>query len=577
MFGSMLISRLIRYCGLVVLTLNTIAAFTQDLEKLPDSLYVKMSGGINIGLQAYTSTGMNARRDPFSYLLNANLTFNISDVITMPFSATFSSGSRTFSQPRFGQVGLSPKYKAVTVHAGYRNMQFSPYTLNGISFLGGGVEVAPKDAIWKFKMLVGRFAKGIPFQDDINGKIELPSFERWGWGGMLTLGNKDYSADFILFKATDDHKSVTIPDSLNIAPKENLTFGINTKFKVFDKVSISTEYAGSAFTEDTRMEEIVYDRFTYLNNLGSLFTPRLSSSYNHAFGINVMYSANTYSLGASYRRIDPNYQTLGATYMSNDYQNITINGSKTLLKDRVTLSGNYGLQNNNLDGDKEQATKRIIASIQGTFNVNESWNLSANYSNYSTESNPTYINLIDSVRYAQVAKNMGGMVTYSIASEQVSHSFMLNVMVQNSQMLNNTATEVTQSNTVCKNALLSYTLSFQPLQISLNTSVNATIFEMEDNQTQTIGPVVSIQRPFLDRKMNTSLSYSRMISVVTGNNNSTSVARLNLVYKLFPKHTLKFSVSNTFLARHEKQEDTDAFVKKISNETRFMLNYGMTF
>ena len=573
----MLFNKLLKYCFIVLLLVYSRHVSAQDLENIPDSLYFKINGGINASTQFYTSSGMNARRDPFSYLLNANLVINVSDVISMPFSATFSSGSRTFNQPSFAIMGISPKYKAVTLHAGHRNMQFSPYTLNGISFLGGGVEVDPEKTIWRFKALAGRFAKGIPFKDDISGNVELPSYERWGWGGMVTLGKKDYSVDFILFKATDDHHSVSIPDSLNIAPKENLTFGLNTKFKLFEKLKVSTEYAGSAFTEDTRMEEVVYDRYTYLNNMGNLFVPRQSSSYSNAYSFKVDYGGETFSVGASFQRVDPEYKTLGSTYMSNDFRNITLNASKSLLESKLTLSGNCGFQKNNLAGDKEQTTNRAIASVQGSFNISENWNIAGNYSNFSTESNPTYINLVDSIRYMQVTENYGGMVSYSTASEVLTHTAMLNVTVQSSDMLNNSATEVTETNTLSRNAMLSYTMGVQPLQLTLNSSLNATVFESEGNSSRTMGPVVSLQRPFLKKKINTTVSWSRMMTMTDGRSNSTSVVRMNVNYRFLPKHTIKLTASSTFLNRHVREGEEEGYVRKKSNETRLMLNYGFNF
>lgn len=577
MFGYMLTSKIFKYiCVLITLCcIHNISA--QDLEKLPDSLYFKANGGINLGLSSYAAQGMNARRDPFSYVLNANLVINISDAISMPFSATLSSGSRTYNTPRYNIVGISPKYKAVTVHAGYRSMQFSQYTLSGINFFGLGVEVAPKESFWKFKTLGGRFAKGIPFNNEITGRVELPSYERWGWGGMLTLGNKDYSADLILFKATDDHHSVSIPDSLNITPKENLTFGLNTKLKLAEKLNLTTEFAGSAFTEDTRMEEVFYDKYTYLNNLGGLFTPRLSSSFHKAIGITLTYSGDKHSIGVTYQRVDPDYKTLGSTYMNNDYRNITFNLSKTFLKDKITFSGNYGLQKNNLENDRQNEESRMIASAQITYNITEKLNVMGNYSNYSTSSNPTYINLIDSVRFVQVAENYGGLVSYSMGNEVTSHNFNLNLTMQTSDLLNNTATEVTQTMTQSKNAVFSYTLSYQPLQISLNTSFNATLFESADNNSTTYGPVISVQRPFMNRKMNSSISYSRMNSRTGGNDNTTTVIRLNATYKLFPKHTIKFAASGTAMGRMVRDEETQEMVHQNSSELRFTLNYAWNF
>lgn len=570
-------SRIFKYtCVLITLPVwSTIQA--QDLEKLPDSLYFKANGGINLGLSAYAANGMNARRDPFSYILNANLVINISDAISMPFSATLSSGSKTFSQPRYNIVGISPKYKAVTVHAGYRNMQFSSYTLNGISFFGLGVEIAPEESFWKFKALGGRFAKGIPFNDEISGKIELPSYQRMGWGSMLTLGNNDYSADLIIFKATDNHHTITIPDSLQINPKENLTFGFNTRLKLAENLHLTTEYAGSAYTEDTRMNELFFDRYTYLNNLGKLFTPRESSSFHKAVGATLTYSNDKNSIGATFQRVDPDYKTLGSTYMNNDYRNITFNLSRAFLENRITFTGNYGVQKNNLENDRKVAESRIIGAAQVACNLTDKLNIMGNYSNYSTSSNPTYLNLIDSLRYIQVAGNYGIIVAYSTGSEITSHNFNLNLTMQTSDMLNNTATEVTESKTRTKNAVFSYTLSYLPLQININSSFNYTLFESENVNSTTMGPVVSIQRPFMDKKINSSLSFSFMNSITDGNNNTTSVIRLNAAYKVRPKHTLKLAVSGTGMKRMVPDDDSQAMVQQNSNEIRCTINYAWNF
>lgn len=567
--------RLIQYA--VALFLFSQSVSGQDLEQIPDSLFFKANGGVNLGLTAYSSNGMDNRRDPYSYLLSANLTINISDVINMPFSATFSSGSNTFSQPRFAQVGISPKYKAITVHAGHRSMQFSPYTLGGIMFLGGGVEIDQKENYWQLKLMSGRLAKGISYHDNLTGKVELPSFERWGFGGMVTVGNDDYSGDIILFKASDFEQSANIPDSAGIAPEENLAFGINTRIKISDRLKLKTEYAGSAYSSDIRMEEILYDRYTYLNNLGGLFTPRLSSSYSNAYSIGLSYGGETFSFGVDFKQVDPDYITLGSTYISNDFRNLTLSAAKSMFDNRFNLSGSFGNQTNNLDGDKAQTTKRVIGSLQAAIKASDRLNFSGNYANYSSSSNPTYIHLVDSIKYVQVSKNYVAMVSYSIPGEVTSHNFMLNVTAQTSDMLNNNATEVVQSNTLSKTALLSYTSSYQPLSVSLNTSLNITQFDMETGRSQTIGPVVSLSRPFFNRKVSSSLSYSHMSSANNGNNNSTAVVRLNLNWKVLPKHTVKFNAGTTFMNRMVSEEGGTEMVKKKSNETRLVLNYNMSF
>jgi hypothetical protein len=580
MFGYMLPTKLVYYIIFFMLLPafhNGSVLQAQNLEEFPDSLYVKTSGGINVGLAAYHSGGMDARRDPFSYLVSANLNFSVSDMISMPFSATFSSGSQTYSQPRFAQVGISPTYKWLTVHAGHRAMQFSPYTLNGIMFLGGGVEIDQKDKFWQLKLMSGRLAKGIPYIDHISGQHQEPSFERWGWGGMFTVGNNDYAADLILFKASDNHRKLQMPDSAGIAPEENLTVGINTRIKVAKNLRLTTEYAGSAYTSDTRMEEILYDKYTYLNNLGGLFTPRLSSSFSNVYSVGLSYAGETFSVGANLKQVDPDYTTLGATFISNDFRNFTLNAAKTLLENRISISGSFGSQVNNLEDDKRETTKRVIGSLQGSFKVSERFNFNGNYSNFSTNTTPTFVNFVDSVKYAQVAKNYGSMVSYSIPGELTSHNLMFNVNVQTSDVLNNSATEVERTNTVSRYYLFTYTASYQPLNITLNASMNLTQFLMQEGQTQTLGPVVSLSKPFLNRKINSSLAFSVLQSTNQGNKNSTSVIRLNINWKIFPKHTLKFNASTTFMKRNIKEAENLDWVLKKSNESRFTLNYNMRF
>ncbi|NJM14249.1 MAG: hypothetical protein HC896_01690, partial [Bacteroidales bacterium] len=152
----------------------------------------------------YAADGMQARQDPYTWLLNVNANANIYAVVDLPFSITLSKENKTYNQPSFKQIGASPTYKWLTVHAGYRNIQFSQYTLNGISFLGGGVEVNPEKSWIKGKAIYGRFAKGLPYKYNETGIIALPSYSRYGGGAMLTLGNQAQKVDLIVLKLQDD-------------------------------------------------------------------------------------------------------------------------------------------------------------------------------------------------------------------------------------------------------------------------------------------------------------------------------------------------------------------------------------
>ena len=148
----------------VIITVNT-ESISQDLTNIKDAKPIIVSGGFNINTSAIGASGMELNRDPYYWQLNANMTFNLYGIISLPFSGTLTKENKTFNQPSFNQFGMSPKYKNVTLHLGYRNMIFSSYSLSGLTFLGIGIEVISDDIPVSFSAMYGRFSKAVQFID----------------------------------------------------------------------------------------------------------------------------------------------------------------------------------------------------------------------------------------------------------------------------------------------------------------------------------------------------------------------------------------------------------------------------
>src|SRR5574343_1262351 len=83
---------------------------------------VTIKGNFNANMVLYNVDGISARRDPLYWMLSGNMVIGYKDLI-VPLSATFSQQNKNFTQP-YNQFGISPKYKSLTVHAGYRSMVF---------------------------------------------------------------------------------------------------------------------------------------------------------------------------------------------------------------------------------------------------------------------------------------------------------------------------------------------------------------------------------------------------------------------------------------------------------------------
>lgn len=143
---------------------------SQDVEALLKTFKnkpIQVSGGVSTNHIYYYSDGISPRRNnPYTYYAQGNLNFNIYNKVSLPFSFSYSNAVFDYTYPQnqqsFNQFGLSPKYKWITLHGGYRSMTFSPYTLNGHIFLGGGAELAPSDKV-DIALMYGRLQKAVEF------------------------------------------------------------------------------------------------------------------------------------------------------------------------------------------------------------------------------------------------------------------------------------------------------------------------------------------------------------------------------------------------------------------------------
>ena len=149
---------------------------------------------------------MAARRDPFNCFVSGNLNISIYGW-SVPLSFSYSNQKATFRQP-FNQYGLSPTYRWITMHAGYRSMVFSNYTVNGHLFLGAGADLTPRKNL-RLSGFYGRLQAAV--KEDTLREHNLPAYERKGGGVKLTLGDQSRFVDLIVFTASDDPGSLALP------------------------------------------------------------------------------------------------------------------------------------------------------------------------------------------------------------------------------------------------------------------------------------------------------------------------------------------------------------------------------
>jgi hypothetical protein len=200
--------------ALIFLSLNL--GYTQNLQTIGKSKPLSVTGGVSLNQIGYAVSGIESRRDPYTYYASGNINFSLYGW-SVPLSFGYSNHRSTFQQP-FNQYSVHPTYKWVTAHAGYTSMSFSPYTVSGHIFFGGGVDLAPEGK-WKFSGLYGRFLKAV--KPDTSNTSKIPAFKRIGHGFKASYIADGNIVDLIMFHAKDELNSIeSLPDSIGISPQE---------------------------------------------------------------------------------------------------------------------------------------------------------------------------------------------------------------------------------------------------------------------------------------------------------------------------------------------------------------------
>lgn len=548
---------------IILFNLLAVNAVSQNLDELSTEDWFKYRGGLSLNTTAYSAVGMDNSRDPFYWGLDANLNFTLFNLVNIPLSAHFSKDNNTYSQPVYNHVGVSPNYKYITVHAGYRSMQLSSYSLSGLMFLGGGIEIKPEKSLVKFSGMYGRFAKAVEYKVDSqyvasNNQFDIPGYERWGYGGKLTIGREKHSVDLILFKAKDDVNSIPDPGAdSGIKPMENLVVGFSTRNQINEKITFQGEYSLSAFSRDIRVEERKMETFSYINNLGNLFTPRYSSTFNSAYSLGLNYSGQTFSAGLVFKHVDPEYQSLGTTYMSNDLENIYLNLKKSFLKNGVSISGNIGQERNNLNNTLDATNKRVIGSVNCNVSLFKPLNVSITYSNFNANTVPIATTMQDTFKYVQVTENYGINASYQLTGDKFSHNFSISSMVQTMNTLNQNATNVTKMNTEVFNTNLNYNLFWAKPKLNIITSISYNKFQPGVNLDETTGwgPTLGLNKGLLKNKIKTIVMYTYQNNKTSATNiTNMNVVRINASYKVAKRQSIRFSLSMMYRSNDNNEE-----------------------
>lgn len=500
-----------RLSCLLALFVLTKPLFAQDIANIKNAKPFSYSGALEVRTIGYQMNGAANRRNPFSLILSGSPTLSIYGW-DVPFSVVYTDRKTNFQQP-FNQFGLSPTYKWITLHAGYRNVSFSPYTLGGHTMLGAGVELNPG----KFRLgfMYGRLNKATVI-DTLTQSLAPQAFNRKGYAVKVGYGSAKSFIDFSYLKAKDDSTGF-VRSQLNkqfnpIAPAGNTVLGYKGQITFLKYLLIESEAAVSLYTrnlyttvqldslEDPILKTI--KKYADINATSELYT---------AFSAGVGYRDKKYGLKINYRRIDPEFKSMGAYFITSDIEAWTIAPSFLAWKNKISFNGSVGIQKDNLQNQKNATNKRFIGAGNATIQFTDRFGMDASYSNYSNNQSPNTVRFADSLRIVQTTEMYSLMPRYIFSNEKYSHMITLAATLSNLNDFNQFFGESAVSrNMDTKQFLASYNIGFVKQGINLNTSINSTQLKgMGIDQTYTgfsVGGDITMLKSLLRMSTNHSIT-----------------------------------------------------------------------
>ncbi len=488
-------------CLLLISCLNkTFAQSTGPTQPRP----LTITGNVGASANFYTSNESVYSRPSYAWNTNGNLLAKTGR-FTIPASFVVNHYSNS-NTPVFVQAGLSPTYKWATLHLGYRYLSFSPLTYEGQNFKGVGLELNPK--LFRLAAFYGKINRAYD-EDTSRNNFRLPQYSRTALGLKIGYGNALRFIDLIFFHAKDDSlSSAVITNRRFNRPQENAVVSTTFKLTVLKSLSLSGDLAVSGLVQDLASKTLVDTANAGIRDFIQNFLPNdagITASYAAQGALN--YYTKGYNTNFGYRRVQPNYRSLGTPYMLNDIELLSWANNASLLQGKLNLNITLSQQHNNLSNNLATELLTQVGNINVNAILTQKLNVNVNLSGYNLKQKPGSGALIhtlgipDSLRLNQRITQVNVSPGYYLTKGDIIHYLNGNFNLSLLDDKSNNTTILQDSKSY--SASLAYSIAFIKRSITLSLNSVYTKYTQQNNNYTSLGPTVGISAQLLkDKNLN---------------------------------------------------------------------------
>lgn len=520
---------------------RAVVSSAQDIEQLAKANPVAWSGGVTWS-NIFTWPKDSARQVPtYSYYISGSLNTTVFGVVSLPISFAYTNNklSSTVTYP-FNRFSLTPSYKWIKLHIGYSQMTFSPYTMAGHDFLGGGVELTPDEMPWQFSAFFGRLNKAVP-RDSINTE---PIYKRMGGGAMGGYKGERWSLIANVSVCKDDASSLTFAEGVDttyIAPQSNLVGSISAVLRPFERMTIEGEYAISIINANCKADS--------LGHTSGFFEENTDISRHTAGKVSVSQAFSIGSFGATYERVSPFYKSFASYYNTNNFENITADFTLDIAQ-KVNLSTNVGWQSDNLNNQEVNTNSQLIYSVSANATPSEKWSFGGSVSNVQSYvhikdileqvTQTTQYQNLDTLSFTELNFSASGNVNYRFGDKE-----RLVQSISSSYTYQKASHEQENSQRFISNRLhnvnANYQASYTPTKLTGSFGANYNINKTPETESNVLTLIASAGAPIVKQvRTNLSVNYSQVDSETDYRIVNT---RLSLSYSFLKYHSLNCSLT----------------------------------
>jgi hypothetical protein len=455
-------------CGIICLYYVQFAGAQDNKTDIRKKFSIR--GQIGASSNFYSSNETVYTRPSFAWNVNGSFVAKINQV-DLPFSFVVNQYTKSNSAAHI-QFGMSPTYKWAKLYLGYRYLNLSPLTFGGQTFKGLGLELNPGQ--FRFAAFYGRLNKA--FNEDTSaGRSRAPQYSRRGYGFKIGIGNSSRFLDVIYFHAKDDSGSAT-NIKRSIGAQENAVFGSSFKLTLLKKITWTGDIAIGGLIQDLSSNRSNLDSSNkglrrFMNN----FLPdNVGTLAAYAGQSSLSYYSTKFNSNLSFRRVQPNFKSLGTPYLLNDIELITLGSNFSIVKRKLNISTSLSHQHNNLDNSLPVELQTQVGNININALLTQRFSLNLNFSGYNLRQKngnsevPDSLRLSDTVLLKQRVSQFNINPSYYIPKENKIHFIAGNISLQRLKDKNPTTAARTNSNNLSASAMYTLSLIKQAVSFSLN-------------------------------------------------------------------------------------------------------------